>query len=389
MSTEQRVAHLEGLMAQLEQGIQTANNARTHAEAAALKAEQQAEAILAPRGDQTEAKKRDAKRALAWVPRFDQRQPWSAFEAEFTIWHSVNSISDVGDDFGKLALMAAMRGQAAQSVKPYSYGTPTWNGNVTYAAYYSRIREVFLPPQESELARVEFRSRKQNRAEDISSYLSSKIARWQQAFGDTERAYSTLFNETIRGVWSDVVKRELHRANPNNEQELRTQLLRIVATERESYKQGYGEATSLDGLAAVSQTAKSYRGTDDDQMEWEDSMNAMKRFSGNCNTCKKPGHKSAECRDGRSKGNAGSGNDRGRNKTDAAKTCFYCKKLGHISPDCYKKARDEKRKGEKDPKAGTKKRYGKIKAITGDTDSAEDEENPDFLDGTGGSLEEN
>ena len=63
-----------------------------------------------------------------------------------------------GDDFGKLALMAAMRGQAAQSVKPYSYGTPRWNGNVAYAAYYARIREVFLPPQESELARVEFRS---------------------------------------------------------------------------------------------------------------------------------------------------------------------------------------------------------------------------------------
>ena len=154
MSTEQRVAHLEGLMTQLEQGIQNANNAQKHAEAAALKAEQQAEAILAPRGDQTEAKKR----ALAWVPSFDQRQPWCAFEAEFVIWHSVNNISDVGDDFGKLALMAAMRGQAAQSVKPYSYGTPRWNGNVAYAAYYASIREVFLPPQESELARVEFRS---------------------------------------------------------------------------------------------------------------------------------------------------------------------------------------------------------------------------------------
>lgn len=387
---EQRIQVLEASIAQMHDVVTNAQAAQTNAEAAAAIAQQQA-ALARTAPEPTEASRmRDARRALNWVPKFEHKTPWNQFESEFNIWYSVNQIERVGNEFGKLSLMAAMRGQAAQSVKPYAQNTATWNGNPTYAAYFARIREVFLPPQESELARVEFRSRKQGRNEDISSYLSSKIALWQMAFSDTERSFSTLFTETIRGCYSAVVKRELHRKSPTNEQTLRSTLLHIVATERESYKQGYGEATSLDGLAAVSQMAKEYGG-DDEQMDWESSMNAMRSFEGTCFKCRKKGHRASECRQGARNDKAGKGNaDRNREKT-----CYFCKKVGHLASECYKKKaqegagagkRGDGRGQQKDPRPFAR-RGGKIRKVEEEETEIETEEQNHFLDLTGGQEE--
>ena len=51
-------------------------------------------------------------------------------------------------------------------------------------------------------------------------------------------------------------KKKLREANPANKEAMRNKLFEIVTCLREAYVKGYGEATSLDGLQAVTQQAK-------------------------------------------------------------------------------------------------------------------------------------
>ena len=82
--------------------------------------------------------------------------------------------------------------------RPYAENTATWTRCGTLNEYVDPLRGIFLPPEESELARTEFKVRKQGREEDISTHLSAKIALWQLAY--PERSFSTLLDETILGI---------------------------------------------------------------------------------------------------------------------------------------------------------------------------------------------
>ena len=74
-----------------------------------------------------------------------------------------------------------MRGQAVEMTKPYVEGSQTLIDSPDLTLHLEAFRHIFLTLEESELARSEFKARKQERREDISSYLSSKIALWQLA----------------------------------------------------------------------------------------------------------------------------------------------------------------------------------------------------------------
>ena len=102
-----------------------------------------------------------------------------------------------------------MRGAAVEMTRPYAENTATWVNSNNLAAYVESMKTIFLPPEESELARTEFKVRKQARNEDISSYLSAKISLWQMSYREDERSFNTLMDETIAGLANRIVKRKV------------------------------------------------------------------------------------------------------------------------------------------------------------------------------------
>ena len=108
-----------------------------------------------------------------------------------------------------------------------------------------------------------------------------------------------------------------------------------------------------------------HKGIDPQTAEDEDTEKALaakqfkRPFKGMCNTCGKQGHKSADCweneknkskrpanwRSSKSKNNNNNNNNNNKNndKNNSEKTCFYCKKKGHVKEDCFKlKKKQEK-----------------------------------------------
>ena len=215
-----------------------------------------------------ERRHESACKALAGAPKFDGKSSWRTFETQYETWYRINNIGEQNQEFQKRTLLSCMRNQAVEMTRPYNEGSPTWLGCEDLATYIQAFRGIFLPPEESELARTEFKIRKQGRKEDISTYLSAKISLWQLAFPEAGRSFNTLMDETIAGVSNRVVKRRLRYAVINTEGELRQQAVRIVASERQCYHEGTSESTSMDGLAATSHIKNEQYG--DDDMEVDD-----------------------------------------------------------------------------------------------------------------------
>ena len=93
------------------------------------------------------------------------------------IWWMVNRIDNQNGKFRKKALLSYMRGQAFEMT--CAEGTDTWNNSPDLTNHLETFWRIFLPPEESELARSGFKARKQGCKEDISTHLSAKIYLWQ------------------------------------------------------------------------------------------------------------------------------------------------------------------------------------------------------------------
>ena len=325
-------------------------------------------------------------KSLSSAPKFYGRGSWRTFESSYETWYRVNHIDRQNQEFQKRSLLACMRGQAVEMTRPYNEGSQTWTNCVAFAAYLDAFRRIFLPPEESELARTEFKVRKQGRKEGISSYLSAKIALWQLAYPEAERSFSTLMDEIIAGTANRVVKRRLRYAEIANVPELRRQAVRMVAAERQCYREGTSESTSMDGLAATTHI-KNEQYSDDEMDVDEEGMNAMGRFEGNCRKCGTYGHKASDCRKSKTK--------TGSDAKDQRK-CYTCDRTGHMKKDCHAKTKangdkivrstDKKKSFGKDKKPFKGKSGVKTQAEADDDEDEEDED--DFLGEEGDSEEE-
>ena len=381
-----RIVALEQALADRNQHLQqVANTAAEAAAAAAINAVNQNQG-----NHNNERRYETACKSLGQAPTFGAKDSWRNFENRFETWWRVNRIDHQDGEFQKRALLSCMRGNAVEMTRPYAEGSQTWVDSPDLTLYLEAFRRIFLPPEESELARSEFKCRKQGRREDISSYLSSKIALWQLAYPEAERSFASLMDETKAGIANRVIKRNLRYAQIVNIQGLRTTAVRLVAAERQCYREGTSESTSLDGLAATTFVT---REESDNEMDYEEGgVNAVGgKFNGNCRKCGKYGHKAVECKQ---KSEAGRSDQKDKRK------CFRCDRPGHMVAKCVAKtkANGEKifekpgdRKGFKNPKDKNGKYIkGKtaIRSHNEVTDDESEQEEDSFLAGKGDSEEE-
>ena len=390
MDAQALAQRIQLLEQQLENRDQQINQVAAAAAQAAIAANQPAQPAQPahPAGNHAERRYDVACKSLGQAPKYDAKGSWRTFETSFETWWRVNRIDEQNAQFQKRALLSCMRGQAVEMTRPYNENSDTWNNCLNLAAYLEAFRRIFLPPEESELARSEFKTRKQGRKEDISTYLSSKIALWQLAYPDAERSFPTLMDETIGGIANRVVKRNLRYSQITDITTLRTQAVRIVAAERQCYREGTAESTSLDGLAAT--TFVSRDNGSDHEMDFEEGVNAAGKFNGNCRKCKKYGHKAADCN---KPGVQGIGQENQRK-------CYRCNRVGHLKKDCHAKtkANGEKiidkpgdKRGQKpnrDKKGRLQKGKGAVRSQNEVTDEESEGEESDFLDPEGDPEEE-
>ena len=346
-----------------------------------------AEAVRAanPVADPATRRYDTACRRLSSAPTFDGKTPWRTFESSFSNWGKLSQMADMPILFQKQVLLNSMRGHAVELTRPFAEGTEAFRNAGNIDNYIEIFRKIFLPPEESELAESEFRGRKQGRREDISSYISAKIALWQCAFSERDRSFKVLKRETINGIVNKKVKRDLVFATIESEIELRSKAVKLVAAERECYHLGVAESTSLDGLAATTQIAKaSYQ--EEEDMEVDEGVRTF--FEGNCHKCGDKGHKARDCTKGR--GKAG----------PKEKGCFRCGRTTHLKRDCVAKRRLDGTiiptggKDNKEYKKGEKKNFSDKKKgkpgvrRTQDEATEEDPEEQDFLGSEGESDSE-
>ena len=314
-------------------------------------------------------------KALSSAPKYQGNTSWRTFECVYQVWHRVNRIHLQTAEFQKRSLLACMRGRAVEITRPYEENTATWTASADLAAYLEAFRRVFLPPEESELARSEFKGRKQGRKEDISSYLSSKISLWQTAYPEAERSLAGLVDEVIGGVANRVVKRRLRYAEITDIVSLRRAAVKIVAAERQCYREGTSESTNMDGLAATTHIAKEFGDDDDEGMEVDDDgINELHEFRGKCRKCNTYGHKASQCK--KKNGNGG----------NKERKCYRCDRAGHMIKDCRAKSKAdgskiEERKGGERQKDRRRPRVGKPSVRTqGEETDSEGESDSDVLE---------
>ena len=274
------------------------------------------------------------KQALNHLPRFSggEGRRFREHALAFTIWTEVEEVGD--DNRLKKALIFSLTGEALKRVRSVGIGTPTFEAANTWQDYLGELFQVFEPDSEKQLARLEFEQLKQGREEDIGSYLAAKWEAFVIAYpGPEVPPFSFILGEVVKGLWSPVIRRLVTRSNPQNQQELRTSCLLSVSTERTAYANGFSESTSLDGLASVSRTGRTERGTAEPRRD--ETPMEVDAISGNCYICGTPGHLARECpkkaaapqSGGQARGGPGA-------RTPFRGKCFRCNRVGHTRREC-------------------------------------------------------
>ena len=282
-----------------------------------------------------EAQVRRAK-FLSSLPRYDGHSNWRTHELALQQWYNLNP---VGGDVAwiKNAILFSLTGDAAERASVIGIGTEAFENADSWAAMIALVRNLFLPPADSEISRIAFRTRKQGANEDVGSYLTHKIALFRAAYPDeNQRVFNSLLDEAINGFYSKIIKRLVRRQGPANEVQLMEEATRAVASERYAYSGGYAESTSLDGLATVIETAnrRQYPARQDPEEPMEIDEIGRERETRSCYKCGQRGHLAKQCP------------KKKKQKDEKGKRsikCFNCQENGHIAKNCPKPKKKKKK----------------------------------------------
>ena len=323
----------------------------------------------------------DKRKMIRSAPIFDpSRTTWRDWEQawnDFAVTSGIGLLGREGQpavfiEFVKALICTCMRGSAVPRIRPFSTNTTAFTGAATAEAFLAVIKNVFQPPQESESLKQEFEMFKQHPDMDVSTYLSQKISLYESAYTRDMQDHRTLLTAVIDGLYSNIAKRKLREANPADKETMRNKLFEIVTCLREAYVKGYGEATSLDGLQAVTQQAKVITGgnftrnlppvedMEVDEMriqKFEQKAGGVKKKeTRSCYICKEVGHLAKHCKK--------------KKKVNPNIRCYHCGEKGHLIKQCPTRKEDKKEGRIRRKKVNA---VTDAKAETEDDTSSEDE----------------
>ena len=79
------------------------------------------------------------------------------------------------EDFKKSAIVGCMRGKAVEMIQGNGIDQGIYRESILSRAYIDKLGEIFVPPEESDLATVQFEGLKQGKMQDIQTYIKLKI----------------------------------------------------------------------------------------------------------------------------------------------------------------------------------------------------------------------
>ena len=296
-----------------------------------------------------------ARKTLSSQPKYNGSTSYRRWVYEWEAHLNAQGINEAvcGALFMKRAVIAAMTGLATDMIQPYREGTDPWKTHPTRNDYLEVLREVFEPASEIHLARETFKMLKQGAKDDVSTYITKKFSLYTIAYPvPAEQSFNVFFNEIVRGMHSQHVKRYMyeHERNIVNLDQLRERAYTGTAYYRKLYMEGMTETvSSLDGLMPTNALAKAGFKDDTSQaMEIDalkEEINALKvggKKDVKCFNCNKTGHMAKDCWSKKKTQGQGQGKGGGQNPKPKFKgKCGYCKKEGHKEAECYAKKRDK------------------------------------------------
>ena len=296
-------------------------------------------------------------------------QTWRYHRQAWVLWDRMIGGADLADvEQRKIALCHSLQGAASRAVQLHGPDTPGFNGAATLVNYLDLMQGVFQPPAETAMARMDFEGRNQEPREPIGEYMSDKYALYLCAEPDpNNQNFAYLRSHILKGIHSKWVQQEVIRAAPTTKEELQNACMTAVGQAREAYHLGVGVVTSLDGLASTTMQNRYL------QPRGDEPMDIGKVEDRTCYNCKRKGHLAADCR---SKSKAGPSKPGQKAATDII--CHYCSKKGHKRPDCRKLKKDKA-----EGKVVDKKPPPKKPAVR-KVDVAEEEDEPDSDEEYGG-----
>ena len=345
----------------------------------------------------------NALKGMSSQPHYKTGSNFRNFEVQYRVWRGnvgldttdAAGIGIVPADVQAQFLVSAFKEEPALRIATISKNTVAWNQsindanlndpNARFEAFFGVVRRLFLPEGETRMAKLEFMKYVQKPDQNMSAYVTNKIALWEDAYTNArQHHFQILLDETIKGTGNTVIKRELRRSQITTPEQLRDRAINLVATERQCMDDGSAESTSYDYLTQVS-----LNNTHNDVMMDE----GMSKFGepDACHRCGKRNHRAADCKtpwneikgkppkqksggipQNKGGNNKGAANNSGKkpkyppnNPNHKNLTCTWCRIRGHIEPDCRGKMAGKPKKLATNP--GNRGRGG-VKTIDGENE---------------------
>ena len=170
------------------------------------------------------------------LPKFknEKNEFWGSFKTSFRLKQVNTCLGQFPLINQKRALLGCLEGRAAQAHMLMGEGNADFNAP-DMKAYILKLRNLFQPPAESELARIEFESMKQGVQQPITQYHSTKMVTFAQAIpnpGVNNFAY--FCTQMVKGIYSNYMKQRVIEAGVVNEAQLLQVMVSTVANVMEA-----------------------------------------------------------------------------------------------------------------------------------------------------------